>query len=225
MVTSCVSEKSTIASELIQGMELARQLKFHLRSSSSSPENHLSLLQKIMSSYDTALLLLNWRESSAVQPQTVPAMVTLPESPISTNESEDLKDHHRDVSKKRWLLLRKPATFNLCVHLTLRPAFDKIYCLIISFSSIAERHYLPGKTMWEFVQIMEWKILLMMVIVGGSMDKRTFWVLPIQGKSQSHLSRDNYILLLIFIMSFCWNLHRKRPSSINLFWKKIIPQE
>lgn len=104
MGTTCEFDKSTIASELIQGMEVARQLKFHLNSSSSSPENQLSLLQKILSSYDTALLLLNWSESSAVHPQTVPAMFTLPESPISTNESGDFKDHHRDVSKKRWLL-------------------------------------------------------------------------------------------------------------------------
>ncbi|KAK1381680.1 WRKY1 transcription factor [Heracleum sosnowskyi] len=101
MGTICEFEKSTIANELIQGMEVARQLKFHLSSSSTSPENELCMLQKILSSYDTALLLLNWSESSVVQPQAVPAMVNLPESPISTNESGDFKDHHRDVSNKR----------------------------------------------------------------------------------------------------------------------------
>ncbi|KAL8091294.1 putative WRKY transcription factor 53 [Apium graveolens] len=101
MGSSFEFEKSTIVNELIQGMEVARQLKFHLSSSSTSPENQLTMLQKILSSYDTALLLLNWSDSSVVQPQAVPAMVNLPESPISTNESGDFKDHHQDVSKKR----------------------------------------------------------------------------------------------------------------------------
>lgn len=101
MGTSCEFEKSSIANELIQGMEVARQLKFHLSSSSTSTENQLSMLQKILSSYDTALLLLNWSESSVVQSQAVSELVNLPESPISTNESGDFKDHHRDVSKKR----------------------------------------------------------------------------------------------------------------------------
>lgn len=95
-------EKNTIANELIQGMEVARQLKFHLSSSTSSPETQQRLLQRILSSYDNALLLLNWNESSAVQPQAVPAMVSVPHSPISTDGSPGgSKDHHQDFSKKR----------------------------------------------------------------------------------------------------------------------------
>ncbi|KAL8103100.1 putative WRKY transcription factor 53 [Apium graveolens] len=95
-------EKSTIANELIQGMEVARQLKFHLSSSTSSPETQQRLLQRILSSYDNALLLLNWNESSAVQPQAVPATVSVPHSPVSADGSPGgSKDHYQDVSKKR----------------------------------------------------------------------------------------------------------------------------
>ncbi|KAL1806023.1 hypothetical protein ACET3Z_029091 [Daucus carota] len=102
MGSACNWEKSTIANELIQGMEVARQLKFHLSSSTSSPDTHQRLLQRILSSYDNALVLLNWSESSAVQAQAVPGVVSVPQSPISTEGSPgEFKDHHQDVSKKR----------------------------------------------------------------------------------------------------------------------------
>lgn len=103
-------EQSALANELIQGMEIAKQLKFHLSSSTASPETQQLLLSRILSSYDNALLILNCNGSTVVQPQPVAAAATVPESPISTDGSPrnadfdtGFKDHqdHRDVSKKR----------------------------------------------------------------------------------------------------------------------------
>lgn len=117
MDTNCNWEQNTLANEIIQGMEIAKQLKFHLRSSRSSPETQEMLLQRILSSYDNALLILNWGGSSVgqppqPQPQPGAKATAVPESPISVDGSPrigdsntDFKDQqeqdHRYVSKKR----------------------------------------------------------------------------------------------------------------------------
>ncbi|KAF5734773.1 WRKY transcription factor 53 family protein [Tripterygium wilfordii] len=99
-------EQKTLISELIQGMELAKQLRVHLRSASSLETKDL-LVQKILSSYEKALLILRWGGGSMGQPQSIAATAGVPESPISINgspRSEDFdKDNHDcgDVSKKR----------------------------------------------------------------------------------------------------------------------------
>lgn len=108
-------DQGSLISELIQGMELAKQLRMHLgtTAASSSVESRDLLVQKILSSYDKALLILNLSGPMGQQPQqnNVGATLTsggLPESPLSINgspRSDDLdKDNNqdtRDVSKKR----------------------------------------------------------------------------------------------------------------------------
>lgn len=86
-------EYKTLVNELVQGMEKAKQLQFHLCSTSTSQD---LLMQRILSSYEKALLILNWK--GAVQ-QTPAASATS----ISVDGSEDLRDHHDyNASKKRW---------------------------------------------------------------------------------------------------------------------------
>ncbi|KAA3460099.1 putative WRKY transcription factor 53 [Gossypium australe] len=106
-------EQGTLISELIQGMELAKQLRVHLDTASSTESMDL-LVQKILSSYEKALLILQFsRPMSMGQPQqNVGATSGVPESPLSINgspRSDDLdKDNQdiRDVSKKRKMLPR-----------------------------------------------------------------------------------------------------------------------
>lgn len=101
-------EQNTLISELIEGMELAKQLRVNLGSAETSE----LLVQRILSSYEKALLILKWSGSMG-QAQAVGATGgVLPESPISINgspRSEDfdgaLKDN-QESSKKRKTLPR-----------------------------------------------------------------------------------------------------------------------
>ncbi|KAK6129950.1 hypothetical protein DH2020_036344 [Rehmannia glutinosa] len=102
-------EYRTLIDELTQGMEKAKQLHFHLCSTTSSPSEAQDLLvQRILSSYEKALLILKWRGSVGPAQVTAPAS-GLPESSVSVDgspRSDDLnknfKDHQEcSASKKR----------------------------------------------------------------------------------------------------------------------------
>lgn len=97
---------ASIINELTQGMQLARQLKSIL-SSDTSTETKQVLIQEIISSYDRALLMVNWGGQA---PPLVPPMLSQPESSVSIDESpqsgdfNQLFDNQQDlkvVSKKR----------------------------------------------------------------------------------------------------------------------------
>ena len=105
-------EQKTLISELIQGMELAKQLRVQFSGTSSSPETTDMLLQRILNSYEKALLILRW-SGPVGQSHTVGVTAGVPGSPISVNGSpgsdefeKGLKDQQElnDVSKKRWIL-------------------------------------------------------------------------------------------------------------------------
>lgn len=97
----------TLINELTQGMEQAKQLRAHLSSESSEPQG--MLLQRILSSYEKALLILKWNGGSAEQSQPTPLASGAPESSISVEgspQNEDEKNFNdyqdlRDVAKKR----------------------------------------------------------------------------------------------------------------------------
>ncbi|PSR91441.1 WRKY transcription factor [Actinidia chinensis var. chinensis] len=104
-------EQSTLINELIQGMELAKQLRAHLNSTSST-ESREMLIQRILSSYEKALLILKWSGSQR-QPQVSVPITGVPESSASgygSPRSEDcdrgFKDQQdqSDASKKRKVL-------------------------------------------------------------------------------------------------------------------------
>ncbi|GLT67912.1 hypothetical protein SLA2020_401860 [Shorea laevis] len=105
------SREQNITKVLIQGMELAKQLRAHLCSTTASVETGDLLVQGILSSYDRALLILKCGGSMG-QTQNVGATSGALESPLSINgspKSEDFdKDNQesKDSSKKRKFLPR-----------------------------------------------------------------------------------------------------------------------
>ncbi|CAN0908785.1 Probable WRKY transcription factor 41 [Linum grandiflorum] len=91
-------EQSALVNELIQGIEFAKQLRFHLKDSSAVVDEVADgLVQRILSSYDKALLILNWSGPIGQPPQAVdvegraatPAVASsgVPGSPLSWNGS------------------------------------------------------------------------------------------------------------------------------------------
>ncbi|KAL8196275.1 hypothetical protein R6Q57_025275 [Mikania cordata] len=95
-----------VVSELAQGMELAMHLKSILNSESSSETINV-LIQEIISSYDRALLMVNWGESGGQTPPPAPAMLSQPESSVSIEDSHDFNQAFNNqpdekvLSKKR----------------------------------------------------------------------------------------------------------------------------
>ncbi|GMN31651.1 hypothetical protein TIFTF001_003334 [Ficus carica] len=116
MEGSCSWEQKTLIGELIQGMELAKQLRQNLGAKSSA-ETREFLVQRILSSYEKSLLILKWSGSMGPgqqhqqQPQGgggglgVATNLPVPESPISVNESPR-SDEQDPISKKRKVLPR-----------------------------------------------------------------------------------------------------------------------
>ncbi|KAL5541261.1 hypothetical protein UlMin_042483 [Ulmus minor] len=107
-------EQKTLISELIQGQELAKQLRLNLCTQSSADTKEF-LVQRILSSYEKALLILKCSGPiRQPQPQAlkVATSVVLPESPISVEESPRSDDfdrgqhEFRDGNKKRKTLPR-----------------------------------------------------------------------------------------------------------------------
>lgn len=93
-------EYQTLINELTQGMEKAKELHLHLCSASPSEPQHL-LLQRILSSYEKALSIVNWKGSAAVAaPES--GSISVDGSP----RSEELRKNFNDnkdysPSKKR----------------------------------------------------------------------------------------------------------------------------
>ncbi|RYR10424.1 hypothetical protein HN873_050791 [Arachis hypogaea] len=84
-------EKSELKSELVQGMEVARKLKAELELESSADNRDL-LVDKILSSYDKALLILRW-SGSVSKPHTLhqSTKTSPPHSPLPHNHQQELK--------------------------------------------------------------------------------------------------------------------------------------
>lgn len=100
-------EHKSLLTEIIEGMELAKQLRLSLSAASSSDTRQF-LVQRILSSYEKALLILNF---SGPAQSTAGAIASVPESLVSAyagpcfdDYNKSPKDHQdlTDVSKKRW---------------------------------------------------------------------------------------------------------------------------
>ncbi|THF99119.1 probable WRKY transcription factor 53 [Camellia sinensis] len=103
--------EQTLINELAHGMELAKQLRAHLNSTSSAESREI-LLQRILSSYEKAFMILKW-SGSIGHPQLSAPITNLPESSISGDGSPQSEEFDRgfkdqqdqnDVSKKRKVL-------------------------------------------------------------------------------------------------------------------------
>ncbi|KAG6399392.1 hypothetical protein SASPL_140872 [Salvia splendens] len=108
MESACTWEYEMVINELVQGMEKAKQLHFHLCSTSPSRAQNM-LMQRILSSYEKALLILNSKGAAEHTPAPPTPASGIVESSISVDgscRSEDLSNSFRDqqdynASKKR----------------------------------------------------------------------------------------------------------------------------
>ncbi|XP_047147956.1 probable WRKY transcription factor 53 [Vigna umbellata] len=109
-----MGDPKNIIQELLQGLELARQLQVHLHTPSSSRETRDLLIHNIISIFEKALEMVNWKgpvpagESSQLP---LAAAIRMSDSPISSSpQSEDserdLKDQDNNAFKKRNTLPR-----------------------------------------------------------------------------------------------------------------------
>lgn len=120
MENASIWEEKTLINELIQGMELTKQLRVHLNAKSSTETREL-LLQRILSSYDKALLILKWSESIG-QPQPAAPLTGLPKSPVSGDGSPQSGDYgvfkdqadRKVVSKKRKVMPTRMERVRVC---------------------------------------------------------------------------------------------------------------
>nr|QJF53821.1 WRKY transcription factor [Talipariti hamabo] len=106
-------EQGTLVNELIQGLELAKQLRLHLGASSSSVDSRDLLVQKILSSYEKALLILKpgghkeqRQQNMGATTYVAESLVTIDGSPRSGDLENDNQDTG-DVSKKRKMMARR----------------------------------------------------------------------------------------------------------------------
>ncbi|KAK9067949.1 hypothetical protein SSX86_012060 [Deinandra increscens subsp. villosa] len=88
-----------IINEITNGMELAKQLKSILGSESSLGTKQV-LIQGIISSYDRAMMMVNWGHSGGqtppLTPPLAPPMLSQPESPVSVDESPRSGDFNQN---------------------------------------------------------------------------------------------------------------------------------
>lgn len=100
-------EQKNLINELAQGRELARQLQIHLNMPSSSPDTREFLVEKILSSYEKALSMLNLSTSPLLGGAILRMSESPPSlagSPRSEDSDRDFKD--QDASRKRKTLPR-----------------------------------------------------------------------------------------------------------------------
>ncbi|QHO29779.1 hypothetical protein S245_025707 [Arachis hypogaea] len=112
MMMMGLGETKKLREELVQGLELARQLQIHLHVASTPHETRDLLIQNIISAFENALHILKWTPppAAAVDPSISPAIRMSQESPPLSAGSEDsdrdLRDHDPNASKKRKSLPR-----------------------------------------------------------------------------------------------------------------------
>ncbi|GKF83797.1 hypothetical protein Tco_0248695, partial [Tanacetum coccineum] len=84
MESACIYGQKTVMNELTQGIEMAKQLRFHL----NSAEARQFFIQKILSSYENALFGLTSGEFSRQPWETSLGAPSLPESSTSTQSPQ-----------------------------------------------------------------------------------------------------------------------------------------
>lgn len=110
------SEQNTLISELTQGLELVKQLKYQL-TQTSSPETRQMLLQKIISSYEKALLIMTWRGLAEQRIQPVESPISINETDLNESSGRPLKENQQDngdASKKRKTMHRWTEQVKAC---------------------------------------------------------------------------------------------------------------
>ncbi|XP_030966941.1 probable WRKY transcription factor 53 [Quercus lobata] len=121
-------EQKTLISELNQGKELAKQLMNHLNPSSSH-ETCEFLIEKILSSYEKALSMINWGACVEEPKSTINNLESPSSFAITSPRSEgyDQDSKHKDVYKKRKTLPRWTEQVKVCSGTGLEGPLDDGY--------------------------------------------------------------------------------------------------
>ncbi|KAL7150466.1 hypothetical protein ABFS83_05G113700 [Erythranthe nasuta] len=93
-------EYETLINELTQGMEKAKLLQFHLCSTTSPSRTQHLLLQRILSSYEKSLSILNWRGGQLAAPPPTSGGGGAPESSISVDGSPTSDDWNKNFGDR-----------------------------------------------------------------------------------------------------------------------------
>ncbi|KAK1558982.1 hypothetical protein Q3G72_009076 [Acer saccharum] len=127
-------EQMVLISELTQGKELAKQLRNHLKPSSSKEKRDL-LIQQILGSYEKALSMLNCGGGGGASSSMVDELADhFPStfaniSPRSDTSDLDYKDQcHKHVYKKRKTMPRWTEQVKVCSGTGLEGPLDDGYC-------------------------------------------------------------------------------------------------
>ncbi|XP_042503962.1 probable WRKY transcription factor 53 [Macadamia integrifolia] len=100
-------EQTTLLNELMQGKDLVKQLQMHLDPSSSDDEMRNMFVEKILTSYDTALSMLKRGGGSDGEVRSGGATAGMSDSPCSDGGSPLSEDSdRRDIYKKRKMMPR-----------------------------------------------------------------------------------------------------------------------
>lgn len=99
-------EKTTLICELTQGLELAKELLSHLRST-STVENEGLLVSKILSTYENSLSLLN--KIASVRTNKLTKNRASMESPNESPTTEDSLQY----TKQNTVVFNKRSTYNI----------------------------------------------------------------------------------------------------------------
>jgi hypothetical protein len=111
------TEEKSLINELTQGKELANQLRNHLNSSSNQSTRQF-LVEKILSTYEKSLSLLNKTTSMATDNQDVPITKRRRIDSLNDNCSptsdQDCNFNHKDLCKKRKTMPRWTEYVQIC---------------------------------------------------------------------------------------------------------------
>jgi hypothetical protein len=107
-----MEDSKNLIQELLQGMELARQLRIYLNVSSSSNETRELLIEKIISTFEKALEMVNYKghvivgESSQQKQKHTSGTVAirmLDSPPLSSSPRSEDSDRDHNTPRKRYV--------------------------------------------------------------------------------------------------------------------------
>jgi hypothetical protein len=107
-----MEDSKNLIQELLQGMELARQLRIYLNVSSSSNETRELLIEKIISTFEKALEMVNYKghvivgESSQQKQKHTSGTVAirmLDSPPLSSSPRSEESDRDHNTPRKRYV--------------------------------------------------------------------------------------------------------------------------
>ena len=101
-------DQNSLVHELLQGVELARQLQMYLHVPSSSQEARELLIQKIIDAFEKALAMVKRKSGPSQMPAGVAIRLSespsLSGSPRSEDLDRDLRDQQQNASRKRYVI-------------------------------------------------------------------------------------------------------------------------